>query len=152
MQSIIELRATAWHALPVEAVFSNLNSSAEGLHVQEAAERLSSHGPNEVQSVRRISVPRILFRQFNNSLMVVLLAATGLSAFLGHEIEAAAIGAIVLVAVLLGFAQEFRSERAIDALRRMAAPSATVLRNGEGGRNACARPRSGRRDHSSDRR
>src|SRR3990172_8548737 len=57
--------------------------------------------------------------------------ATVLSAFLGHGLEAIAIAVIVIFAVLLGFIQEYRAERAIEALRQMAAPTATVLREGQ---------------------
>ena len=64
-------------------------------------------------------------------LIIILLVATALSAFLGHGVEAIAIAVIVLFAVLLGFVQEYRAERAIEALRQMAAPTATVLRDGE---------------------
>ena len=73
----------------------------------------------------------LLFEQFKNVLIVILLIAVGLSAFLGHGVEAIAIAVIVLFAVLLGFVQEYRAERAIEALRQMAAPTATVLRDGE---------------------
>jgi Ca2+-transporting ATPase len=89
------------------------------------------HGPNELLGVHRISPWMLLAEQFKNVLIVILLLATALSAFLGHGIEAIAIAIIVLFAVLLGFAQEYRAERAIAALRRMAAPTATVLRDGE---------------------
>ncbi|NTW44598.1 MAG: hypothetical protein HGB14_09255, partial [Anaerolineaceae bacterium] len=69
--------------------------------------------------------------QFKNVLILILIAATALSAALGHEVEAVAIAAILLFSVLLAFAQEFRAERAIEALRHMAAPTATALRDGE---------------------
>lgn len=89
------------------------------------------YGPNELRAARRISPWTILFEQFKNVLTVILLIATALSAFLGHGVEAVAITVIVLFAVLLGFAQEYRAERAIEALRQMTAPTATVLRDGE---------------------
>ena len=73
----------------------------------------------------------IFLAQFKNVLIAILLVATALSVFLGHGAEAIAIALIVLFAVLLGFAQEYRSERALEALRQMAAPTATVLRDGE---------------------
>jgi len=89
------------------------------------------YGPNELQAAHHVSPWAILFEQFKNVLILVLLVATALSAFLGHGVEAVAITVIVLFAVILGFVQEYRAERAIEALRRMAAPTATVLRDGE---------------------
>ena len=91
---------------------------------------LSEYGPNELQAAHRISPWTLLLQQFKNVLIIILLIATALSAFLGHEIEAIAIAVIVLFAVLLGFVQEYRAERAIEALRQMAAPTANVIRDG----------------------
>ncbi|HLE27928.1 MAG TPA: cation-translocating P-type ATPase [Anaerolineales bacterium] len=120
-----------WHTLPIETVFSRLNATPAGLTGAEAVQRLAEHGPNELQAAHRISPLALLFEQFKNVLIVILLVATALSAFLGHGTEAIAIAVIVLFAVLLGFVQEYRAERAIEALRQMAAPTATVLRDGE---------------------
>jgi len=122
--------AAAWHTLPSEAVYARLNSTPNGLTAAEAARRLSEHGPNELQAVQRVSPWALLFEQFQNVLIIILLIATALSAFLGHGVEAVAIAVIVLFAVLLGFVQEYRAERAIEALRQMAAPTAAVLRDG----------------------
>ncbi|MBI2948428.1 MAG: cation-translocating P-type ATPase [Verrucomicrobia bacterium] len=119
-----------WHTLTIEAATSRLGSSLHGLTVAEAARRLVEHGPNELQAAHRVSPWGLLGEQFKNVLVVILLVATGLSAFLGHGVEAIVIAVIVLFAVLLGFIQEFRAERAIEALRQMAAPTATVLREG----------------------
>ena len=77
-------------------------------------------GPNELQAQGRVSPWSILLEQFKNVLIIILLLATALSAFLGHGVEAIAITVIVLFAVILGFIQEFRAERAIEALREMA--------------------------------
>lgn len=120
-----------WHTLASELVFAHLKSTPAGLTGGEAARRLAEHGPNELKAAHRISPWTILFEQFKNVLIVILLVATALSAFLGHGIEAIAITVIVLFAVLLGFVQEYRAERAIEALRQMAAPTATVLRDGK---------------------
>lgn len=105
--------------------------SLSGLSREEASRRLSLFGPNELRATRRISVFALFLEQFNNILIIILLVATVLSAFLGHGTEAVAICVIVLFAVLLGFVQEYRAERAIEALKKMAAPTATVLRDGE---------------------
>jgi len=123
--------APLWHTLSTETVFARLKSTPAGLTEAEAVQRLAEHGPNELQAARRISPWTLLFEQFKNVLIVILLIATALSAFLGHGVEAVAIAVIVLFAVLLGFVQEYRAERAIEALRQMAAPTATALRDGE---------------------
>src|SRR3972149_10660886 len=119
----------AWHVLSIEAMFSHVKSTPSGLSGAEAARRLAEHGPNELQAAHCISPWTILFEQFKNVLIVILLVATVLSAFLGHGIEAIAIAVIVLFAVLLSFVQEYRADRAIEALRQMSAPTATVLRD-----------------------
>jgi len=116
--------------MPVEEVISSLTSTPKGLAADEAARRLAQYGPNELQAAHRTSPWALLIDQFKNVLVIILLAATGLSAFLGHGLEAIVIAVIVLFAVLLGFIQEFRAERAIEALRQMAAPTAAVLRDG----------------------
>ena len=122
--------APAWHTLPAEAVFDRLSSSPGGLSASEAAERLARYGPNELQAARRVSAWSLLLEQFKNVLILILLVATALSAFLGQGVEAIAIAVIVLFAVILGFVQEYRAERAIEALQEMAAPDATVIRDG----------------------
>src|SRR5688500_16024263 len=119
-----------WHTLTVEETFERLKSTSVGLTAAEAARRLDDFGPNELQAAGRVSPWTILFEQFKNVLIIILLFATALSAFLGHGIEAVAITVIVLFAVILGFVQEYRAERAIEALREMAAPGATVIREG----------------------
>lgn len=120
-----------WHTLAAADVLTRLASTPTGMTRSEADRRLKRYGPNELQIARRISAWAIFFEQFKNVLIVILLAATTASAFLGHGVEAAAITVIVIFAVVLGFVQEYRAEKAIAALREMAAPTATVLRDGE---------------------
>src|SRR5690606_1307134 len=119
-----------WHTQPVDTVLSDLQASADGLSSAEAQARIDEFGPNELKATRGISAWEILIEQFKNVLIIILLVATALSIFLGHGIEAVAIAVIVLFAVLLGFVQEYRAERAIEALREMAAPTAKALRDG----------------------
>src|ERR671915_1752589 len=120
----------AWHALTFEDSVDRLKSSPRGLTAAEAAKRLEEFGPNELEVAGRVSPWAILLEQFKNVLIIILLLATALSAFLGHGVEAIAITVIVLFAVILGFVQEYRAERAIEALREMSAPAATVIREG----------------------
>ena len=122
--------SVGWHTLSVEESFIEIGSGPAGLSSEEAARRLGEYGPNELETLRRISPWAVFFQQFKNTLIVVLIIATVLSAVLGHEIEAIAIATILLLAVLLGFVQEYRAERALEALREMAAPTADVLRDG----------------------
>jgi Ca2+-transporting ATPase len=120
----------AWHARPARTVLADLGSREAGLTTVEARERLAATGPNVLQAAPRASPWRLLAAQFRNVLILILLAATALSALLGHAVEAIAITVIVTFAVLLGFVQEFRAERALESLRAMAAPQATVIREG----------------------
>ena len=125
------MQQESWYTQPVETVLSRLSSSPAGLTGAEAARRLAEYGPNEIGVAEGTSPWTLLLEQFKNVLIVILLVATALSAFLGHGLEAIAIAVIVIFAVLLGFIQEYRAERAIEALRQMAAPTATVLREGQ---------------------
>jgi Ca2+-transporting ATPase len=120
-----------WHELPLDEVAARLDTRLDaGLTDEEAGRRLAEHGPNELEVTRGVAPWRLLLAQFRNVLILILLVAVGLSLVLGHATEAIVIGAIVLLAALLGFVQEYRAERAIEALREMAAPTATVLRGG----------------------
>jgi Ca2+-transporting ATPase len=101
-----------------------------GLAKAEAERRLEEYGPNELQAAAHVSAWKIFFDQFKNILIVILLIATAASAFLGHGVETIVIAVIVFFAVILGFVQEFRAERAIEALREMAAPTVIVVRGG----------------------
>jgi Ca2+-transporting ATPase len=110
---------------------ARLGAERRGLSREEAARRFAQHGPNELQSLGRESAWHIFVAQFKNVLILILLAGTVVSGFLGHALEAVVITVIVLLAVLLGFIQEYRAGRALEALRRMAAPVAHVIRDGQ---------------------
>ena len=123
-------KLNSWHSLTEEETTHQLQSTPTGLSASEAVRRLEQYGPNELQAAGKIRPLDILIEQFKNIFVVILLVATVISVLLGHGIESLAIAVIVLFAVLLGFVQEYRAERAIEALREMAAPTATVLRDG----------------------
>jgi P-type Ca2+ transporter type 2C len=127
---VVSAPVEVWHALPVEDALVRLGAGRNGLASGDAAQRLVTHGPNELQATARTSAWRTLAAQFENVLILILLAATAVSGFLGHTLEAVVITVIVLFAVLLGFIQEHRAGRALEALREMAAPLARVLRDG----------------------
>jgi len=119
------------HTRTIPQLYADLGTTPTGLTQPEAAARLAQYGPNELQAEPYVSAWKLLLAQFSNVLIIILLVATALSAVLGHAVEAVAITAIVLFAVLLGYVQEFRAERALEALRQMVSPTATVLRDGE---------------------
>ena len=120
-----------WHTRSIDETFGDLGGGPLGLTGEEARRRLLAHGPNELQVAGGESAWRIFLAQFENVLIVILLAGTVVSGFLGHTLEAIVITVIVLFAVLLGFIQEHRANRALEALKRMAAPMAHVLRDGQ---------------------
>ena len=119
-----------WHTLTRDAAYELLNSNPQGLTSAEASKRLVETGPNEIQAAKRISAWEILLEQFKNILILILLGAAVISLFLSHGVESVVIVVIVLFAVFLGFIQEYRAERAIEALRQMAAPTASIIRDG----------------------
>ncbi len=126
-----EIVRNDWYALEIKDVLKHLSAQQGGLSSEEASRRFEQHGPNELQAAHRISPWEIFAEQFKNVLIIILLIATIVSAFLGEGLDAIVIAVIVLFAVGLGFIQEYRAERAIEALRQMAAPTAAVMRDGE---------------------
>jgi Ca2+-transporting ATPase len=120
-----------WHALGAEDVLKQLNTYAEqGLSEQEAAHRLEIYGPNQLAEAPPTPFWKRLLDQFNNFLVILLIVASVISAFLGDYVEAAAIMAIVLLNAILGVVQEGRAEQALAALRKLSAPDAHVIRDG----------------------
>jgi P-type Ca2+ transporter type 2C len=122
----------AAHASTAEDLVQQLGSDlAGGLDPREATRRLVERGPNELPADAGTSPWAVLLGQFKNVLVVILLVAIALSLALGHTIEAIAIAVIAAFSIVLGFIQEFRAEKAMEALRRLASPDATVVRGGE---------------------
>ncbi|MEN8167407.1 MAG: cation-translocating P-type ATPase [Pseudomonadota bacterium] len=118
-----------WHSKETTAVLLELDvDHTTGLDQQEVQRRLETYGYNELEQAEAISPLALLLGQFRNLLIVVLLGAAGLSAMVGEIVDALIILIIVLFSALLGFVQEYRAERAVEALKRMLAPTARVLR------------------------
>jgi P-type Ca2+ transporter type 2C len=124
-----------WHTLRADEVARKLETDpGEGLSREEAKRRMEQYGPNELSAAGSVSPWSVLLTQFKNVLIIILLIATAISASLGHETEAIVITVIVVFSVILGFVQEYRAERSMEALREMAAPEAHVIRDGREGR------------------
>ena len=120
----------AYYTLPAGEVLEILGAGPSGLSASQARERLEEYGPNELAPPQKISPWVIFFRQFQNLLIIILIAATSISFFLGERLDAYVILAIILACTVLGFVQEYRAEQAAAALQKLAAPEATVLRDG----------------------
>jgi P-type Ca2+ transporter type 2C len=101
-----------------------------GLDSESVERRLREHGPNELVEPVRAEPLRMLLRQFADFMILVLIAAAIVAALIGETVDALAIVAIVVLNAIIGFAQQWRAERALRALRQLAAPSARVMRGG----------------------
>lgn len=121
----------SWHALSPEEILKELNVPERGLSQSEAQKRLAQYGSNELQKEKRSSRIKMFLEQFTDVLIVILLIATALSVAIGEIVDAIVIIAIVLATAILGFVEEFRSEKAVEALKKMTAPTAVVLRDGK---------------------
>ncbi|MGF3523138.1 MAG: cation-translocating P-type ATPase, partial [Candidatus Bathyarchaeia archaeon] len=121
----------AWHARTADEALNELKVGEQGLSSEEAQKRLVQYGPNELKKEKGKSPIKLFLSQFTDVLMIILLIATGLSLVVGETVDALIIIAIVIASAVLGFTQEYRSEKAVEALKRMAAPTATVIRNGK---------------------
>ncbi|MFN8647365.1 MAG: cation-translocating P-type ATPase [Gemmatimonadales bacterium] len=119
----------AWHTLPVDTVATALTTSAlHGLAPGEAQARLGRHGPNRLPEGRRRPALRILLGQFTDVMVLVLAGAAVLAGLIGEPQDTIAIAAILVLNAVLGFAQEHRAERALEALRALAVAPVRVRR------------------------
>lgn len=103
----------------------------EGLSSKEATRRLAQYGKNIIKRGKKRPVILLFLKQFADVMTLILLACTGVSIFMGDEIEAIVMVGIVLANGILGFVQEFRTEKTIEALATMSAPKANVIRDGQ---------------------
>jgi len=119
-----------FHQVTSEEALNHLSSGINGLTEKEAEERLVQYGPNEIRHERGVSPIRIFLSQFNSFIVYILIAAVFVSLILHEYIDSAVIIVILIVNALLGFFQEYRAEKAIESLKKMAALQATVIRDG----------------------
>ena len=120
-----------FYNLSKSAVFKKLSTSENGLSSKKAKELLQKHGLNELKEEQRFSAWKIFLAQFHSFIVYILIAAFAVSLLLNEYLDAGVIGAIIVLNALLGFAQEFKAEKAIEALRKLATPISIVLRDGK---------------------
>ncbi len=119
-----------WHSLESGEVFDAVASGVEGLAEEEARERLLRHGPNRLPEAKRRGPLMRFVVQFNNVLIYVLLVSSVVTFLLGELIETWVILGVVLINAAIGFIQEGRAEKAMESIRRILAPTASVIRGG----------------------
>lgn len=120
-----------WYLVPADEVTELLDSDGEkGLTSAEVEARRKTYGANVLRETKRVSLLQVFFGQFKDFMVVILLIATVISFFLGEYLDAITIIAIIFINGVLGFIQEARAERSLQALKDMAAPMARVIRNG----------------------
>lgn len=119
-----------YHILSSAEVFQETKSSLHGLSSGEAATRLSKYGPNQLIEKAKRTIPAMFFDQFKDFMILVLMAAAVIAGLTGEASDTIAIAIIVILNAVIGFIQEFRAEKGMAALKRMAAPDALVLRDG----------------------
>ncbi len=119
-----------WHEQSRKQALSELKATAEGLREDEAEKRLAIHGPNRLPVPPKRNLPLRFIVHFHNILIYVLLGAAIITGLLGHWIDTAVILAVVTVNAIIGFVQEGKAEKAMDAIQRMLAIRASVLRGG----------------------
>jgi len=117
------------HTQTADGVLAALNTSAQGLSTEEAQRRLGEYGPNRLPEAAKQSPVKRFLLQFHNILIYVLLVASVITAALGHWTDSGVILAVVIVNAIVGFLQEGKAEKAMEALHQMLAPKAHVLRN-----------------------
>jgi len=120
-----------WHNLTVEETLKELDALRSGLSEEKAKERLHQYGPNELTAKGKTPAVIVLLRQFASPLIYILLAAALIEFFVMHKpTDASVILAVVFLNAIIGFVQESRAERAMEALKRLVVPYAKVLRQG----------------------
>jgi Ca2+-transporting ATPase len=139
-----EKTSKPWHTVETEEVMRALDVTHEGLSSQEAQERLKKYGYNELKEKKRKTTLQMFLQEFKDVFILLLILATVLSVIIGYYestttqksfletyTDAITIGNIVVLVAVAGFVQEYRAEKAIEALKKMTAPRARVLRDGK---------------------
>lgn len=117
--------------MTTDEVLSKLDSDQKGISSMQAKERLSQHGPNQLESTTKPSPLKIFIGKFKDYMVLVLIFAAIISFIAGETTNAYVILGIVVLVAIIGFVQEYKAEKAMEALREMVAPEADVIRDGQ---------------------
>jgi len=119
-----------WHLLPLTEIEEKLRTSREGLSKNTASERIIEYGKNQLEDKKKNSALQILLHQLTDFMIIILAIAAIVSGIIGDLIDTIVILAIIVLNAIIGFVQEYRAEKAMEALKQMAATSARVYREG----------------------
>ena len=125
------LRSTSWHTIDTNETFHKLSSTIDGLSLTEVNHRLQEHGYNRIQPEKKQGPLARFLLQFHNVLIYVLLGSGFVTALLGHWVDSGVIFGVVIINAIIGFIQEGKAEKALDAIRKMLSQQATVKRGGK---------------------
>ncbi len=125
------IAAESWHTHDAETVFQRMSSSAAGLAQPDALNRLQTYGPNRLRPAKKKGPLARFLSHFHNVLIYVLLGAGAVTALLGHWVDSGVILGVVLINAIIGYIQEGKAERALDAIRNMLSHQAMVKRDGK---------------------
>jgi Ca2+-transporting ATPase len=120
-----------WHQKDIDTVIAELDTSRKGITSKKAKQLLKQYGPNTLIEKKKRTPFMMLLDQFRDFMIIVLIIAAVISGFIGELTDTIAIIVIVVLNAIIGFVQEYRAERAIAALKRMSAPTAHVVRDGQ---------------------
>ncbi len=120
-----------WHILSISETIQLLDTSSSGLDALTALERLSEYGKNEIEGKKKKTILKMLLHQFTDTMIVILMVASVISGFLGDLTDTIIILSILILNAILGFSQEYKAEKVMEALKKMTANHALVLRNGK---------------------
>ncbi len=124
------MAATAWHNLSIEKAFEELHATSKGLTEGQIVRRRSRFGENLLPQQKRFSALKIFLRQFQSSLIIILLVAMAVSFLLKDFVDGYVICAAIALNVIIGFIQEFRAEHALENLHKVATFTTVVRRDG----------------------
>ncbi|SHL26077.1 cation-translocating P-type ATPase [Flavobacterium xanthum] len=120
-----------WHLLPISEITQLLNTTPSGIDPVVAAERLREQGKNQIEDTKKKSIFKMILSQFSDFMILILVAAAIISGVIGDVTDTIIILAIVIINAAVGFIQEYRAEKAMEALKNMAANHAHILREGK---------------------
>ena len=120
-----------WHVLPISKITQLLNTNPSGITPVVAAERLREQGKNQIEDTKKKSIFKMILSQFSDFMILILVAAAIISGIIGDVTDTIIILAIVIINAAVGFIQEYRAEKAMEALKNMAANHAHILREGK---------------------